>query len=84
MPIKEIIEVNGALRTKRKIFEHAEIKDVSAERKEEIVSTVLKEEDQINLLAVIVEQIGDSIGLDTPEYNYAKVEFAKIKTILGT
>ena len=54
----------------------------SAEKKDEIVSNILSEGAQLTLLAILVEQIGDSVGLDTPEFAYAKQEWLKIKNVL--
>lgn len=86
MSIEKRTEVsnNGVLRKTRDIFVAPEHKDTSALRKEEIITNILSESDQLNLLAIIVEQIGDRIALSTPEYTYSKQEFAKIKQVLGT
>ena len=50
--------------------------------KKEIIA-LLSESDQLNLMATLIEQIGISIGLNTPEFVFAKSEFAKIKVILA-
>ena len=55
----------------------------SAIKKDTIVNGILSEGNQLTLLGTLVEQIGDKIGLDTPEFAYAKAEFAKIKAVLN-
>lgn len=59
------------------------IVNASAIKKEAIVNGVLTEGSQLTLLGTLVEQIGAKIGLDTPEFTYAKAEFKKIKDILN-
>ena len=56
--------------------------DTEAVKKDTIVSN-LSESDQMNLMATLVEQIGDLVMLDTPEFAYAKTKFAEIKTVLN-
>jgi len=73
----------GAMYKTRKIYSPDIVQDASAVKKETIVTEILDEADQLNLLAVLVEQIGDSIGLATPEFIQAKVEFDKIRKVLG-
>ena len=58
-------------------------KKSSAEKEIKIVSEVLDRDDQLNLMARIIEQIGDLIGLDTPEFQYAKIKFAQIEEVLS-
>ena len=60
-----------------------DVKKESSKTKEvTIETTVLDRDGQLNLLATLVEQIGDSISLNTPEFAYAKTKFFQIKTIL--
>jgi len=73
---------SGFIKTVRK-YVADDITYNSADKKEIIVKDILDVEDQLNLLALIVEQIGDSIALDTSEYTYAKAKFAEIKAVLN-
>ena len=72
-------EYLSPLRTRRKRFKAKEILDDDAVIKATIVATILSESDQLNLLATLVEQIGEMVGLNTTEYNTAKGNFTKIK-----
>ena len=79
----KVIQNNGmSLHSKETVYVPKTYKDTEALKKDTIV-TILSESDQMNLLALVVEQIGDAIGLDTPEFTYAKQEFAKIKAVLN-
>ena len=53
------------------------IVDAKAAKKTAIETTVLSRADQLNTLALLVQQLGDSAGLDTPEYTEAKAKFAE-------
>jgi len=59
-----------------------ETSGTSAKKKQEIVD-LISEGNQITMLAIIVEQIGDKIELDTPEFIQMKELFAGIKDILA-
>lgn len=72
-------EYLSPLRTKRTRFKGKEILDASAVTKATIVATILSESDQLNILATLVEQLGEMVGLDTVEFNTAKGDFTKIK-----
>ena len=55
----------------------------SAIKKEEIVKNILDEEDQLNLLASLIEEYLTSVGHTSPLFTYAQGEFAKIRNVLG-
>ena len=55
----------------------------SALKKEEIVSNILGEEDQLNLLASLIEEYLLSVNHVSPLFTYAQGEFAKIRAVLN-
>ncbi len=57
--------------------------ELSAYKEKEIVTKVLDRDDQLNMLALIIEQIGTHAGLDTAEFTLAKQKFAEIQAILA-
>lgn len=59
-----------------------EIKDKTAKKKQEVLD-LISTGSQLNMLALLIEQIGDAINLDTPEFQEAKATFAEIKRILS-
>ena len=58
------------------------ILDISAEKKQAILD-VISEGQQLTLLGLLVEQIGDEIGLMTPEFIQAKGIYSQIRAILN-
>ena len=58
------------------------IVEKSAIKKEAIV-TMITEGSQLTLLGTLVEQIGDKVGLDTPEFTQAKAIFNGIRNELN-
>ena len=54
----------------------------SALKKEAIVQTI-DEGNQLTLLATILMQVAEKVGLDTPEYTEAKQKFGSILNILN-
>ena len=83
--LKETIRQEGTnpLVMKESVYESDKIKDKSAKRKEAICS-LITEGSQLTLLATIIEQMGDKIGLDTPEFkDQFKPTLDKIRSILN-
>ena len=83
--IEETITVGNdpRLATKSRKYIPNTITDQSALRKDKIVGSIISEGAQLSLLGTLVEQIGDKVGLDTPEFTYAKDIFEQIKAALG-
>lgn len=79
--IKETKITNGMRVQKKKTFIKDEVTNKTAVKKQEILD-ILSEGSQLTLLGTLVEQIGDSINLDTPEFTEAKALFAKIREVL--
>lgn len=77
------ISNNGVLIKKVDVYTPDEKLNSSALKKEEIVSTILDEEDQLNLLATLVEEYLLSVGYTSPVFTYAQGEFAKIRAVLN-
>ncbi len=73
----------GVLIKKFKEYNPDPIVGSSAEKKETIVTQIMDEGDQLTLLATIVKQIGEKVGLDTPEFTYAKEIYANVTSVLG-
>ena len=65
------------------VYTPKEILNKSAEKKNIIVEDILDEEDQLNLLAALIEEYLESVNYNTPLFLYAKGEFAKIKAVLN-
>lgn len=74
---------NGVLIKNVDVYIPDEKLNVSAIKKQEIVSTILSEEDQSNLLASLIEEYLNSIGYQSDLFTYSKNEFAKIKAVLN-
>jgi mevalonate kinase len=58
------------------------IYDDSSKKKENIVK-ILDEGNQLTLLGTVVEQIGDSLGINTPEFIKLKSIYSSIRNELG-
>ncbi len=58
------------------------IYDDSSNKKEKIVK-ILDEGNQLTLLGTVLEQVGDSLGIDTPEFIELKSIYSSIRTELG-
>jgi hypothetical protein len=69
-------------RTEVPYYVKDEVKGKSAQKKQEIID-MISEGNQLTMLAVILEQIGDKVELDTPEFTQMKELFANIKTVLA-
>ena len=74
---------NGVYQKPTPKYEPDAIVGTSAIKKNNIVTEILSEGKQLTLLGTLVEQIGDKLGLDTPEFIYAKQEFNKIREELA-
>ena len=82
MALKQRIEKRGALYSKKTVYAEDEILNTSAQKKQAIVD-MMDEGSQLTMLAIVVEQIGDAIALNTPEFTAAKAQLAEIKNVLG-
>ncbi len=79
----QVPQKSGATLTmKKKEYIQDTIKNKSAQKKDKIVQ-IIDEGDQLTLLAILIEQIGEKVGLDTPEFTQAKQVFSQIKGILS-
>lgn len=80
---KVVRQSNGlSIHTNKTVYVPRVYTDVAANKKEAIIN-ILSESDQLNMLATVLEQIGDAIGLDTPEFTAAKSYYASIKDVLN-
>lgn len=66
---------------KTKVYTPDRIQNISAEKKQKILN-IISEGSQLTLLGLLIEQLGDGLGLDTPEFLQAKEVFASIRGIL--
>jgi len=80
--VKTTKQTQGMLVKKHHLYEQDRIEDISAVKKDEIVR-LISEGSQLTLLGILIQQIGDKIELDTPEFTQAKEIFAKIQGILA-
>ena len=77
-------ERKGFLVTAKRFEKQPAIKKEASMTKEVVIeNTILDRDDQLNLMAVILEQLGDFVLLDTPEFAYAKQKFTEIRAELG-
>ena len=74
---------NGVYQKSTPKYEPDAIVGNSAIKKDTIVNGILSEGAQLTLLGILVQQLGEKVGLDTPEFTYAKQEFAKIQAVLN-
>ena len=58
-------------------------KKSSAEKEIKIVSEILDKDDQLNLMATLIEEYLDSVGYESNMYTYAKSKFADIRNVLA-
>lgn len=81
--INEVKKVKSpVLFSNKKIYVPDAVVDTKAVKKNTIC-TMIDEGSQLTMLAVLVEQLGDMVGLDTPEFTQAKQVFAGIKSVLA-
>jgi len=71
------------LTTRKSEYIPTPIVDKEAEKKNNIVDSIISEGAQLSLLGLLVWQIGEKIGLDTPEFTYAKEVYTKIREELA-
>lgn len=64
------------------VYTEETLTNLTAQKKQEIID-LISLGTQLNLLGTLVQQIGDHVGLDTPEFTQAKAIFAEIQTILA-
>lgn len=58
-------------------------KKKSAEKEVKIVTEILDKDDQLNLIASLIEEYLDSVGYESDMYTYAKSKFANIRNVLA-
>jgi len=80
--LKEETVTRGMVVEKKTTYVPEEIVGMTAIKKEKVLS-IASLGTQLNLLGTVVEQIGNSIGLNTSEFILAKQKFAEIKAALG-
>ena len=77
---------NGFLVEKPKYIEVPEVKKASsAKKKIKITTEILDEDDQLNLLAANVEEMGEflkTLGFQSELFEYSKIKFAEIRAVL--
>ncbi len=73
----------GLLVKKQHTYVEEPTTGVRAIKKHRIVDELIGTGAQLTLMATVLEQLAEKAELDTPEYDQAKVVFAKIRGILN-
>jgi len=76
------ISKNGIVKKEVKFIKE-DLTQETAIKKQKILD-IISEGSQLTLLGLLIEQIGEKIELDTPEYTYAKEVFVKIQEVLNS
>lgn len=80
MLVKETVVKGMVIEEKTKYID-GEITDKTAHKKQQIID-VISLGSQLTLLGVLIQQLGDKVGLNTPEFTLAKQKFSEIQAIL--